>query len=728
MANKILLADDSITIQKVVNLTFADEGIEVVTVSNGDMAERRMSEVNPDLVLADIFMPGKNGYELCQYVKENPDFQNVPVVLLVGAFEPFDQSEARRVKADAHLTKPFESRTLVDTVRNLIEASKPARQATTATKRLDHRDTFDTKPLDPLAFQPDAFQIADPLDSAFKPQTPDFGFNPREAFGGTAALEDPLSLDDGQNWLRPQPVAAPPTFDQTLSFEQPAVSPFAAPQPSSAFPDEQYPGQGSQDLSFLESTDPFAAEETAAPTPQIETGGAYDDGSFAFVEAPSQTITEPVTGGGSMAAPSNDNPLDDMLVDAPGREKSAPIPDFDISTGEHAATVSSQDFTIESDASFEILNSPVESEEPEPAVASTETSGTSDFAISSTEFGPNGSSSNLGLTDSASFDAAPINLESTFSAVDVDFESETSSSPSKDSGVGFALSTESGFAGESSPERPSEGFQADQGFEITAFTTETERSGSSADPVQFTTSDMWSQPETHFAPVEFDASSAPAEKRWPDEPPPAFEISAPAFDLSAPAFEISAPEFEISAPAFEISSEPPESTSDKGFEPHGESSAGTQFSVPDTGFAFAQPFLEEVEQPSAPPFQGELEIPSPLVTAGSELKEAPIAAASHPTAGHPVEIAAAESLATTASVPQPEILVSAKAEFATEASTAEVFAGNQVTVSKAVIDEIVRRVVSEITESVVKEIAWEVVPDAVERVIEKMTRESVVRR
>src|SRR3712207_6372085 len=106
MGSKILLADDSITIQKVVNLTFDDEGIEVVAVSNGDQAERKLGEVNPDLVLADIFMPGKNGYELCEFIKQSPRFSNVPVVLLVGAFEPFDLNEARRVGADDHLTKP----------------------------------------------------------------------------------------------------------------------------------------------------------------------------------------------------------------------------------------------------------------------------------------------------------------------------------------------------------------------------------------------------------------------------------------------------------------------------------------------------------------------------------------------------------------------------------------------------------------------------------------------
>lgn len=123
MRSKILLADDSITIQKVVNLTFSDEGIDVVAVSNGDMAERKLDEVKPDLVLADIFMPGKNGYQLCEAIKQNPQFRNVPVILLVGAFEPFDNLEARRVNADAHLTKPFESRTLVEMVRSLINAS-----------------------------------------------------------------------------------------------------------------------------------------------------------------------------------------------------------------------------------------------------------------------------------------------------------------------------------------------------------------------------------------------------------------------------------------------------------------------------------------------------------------------------------------------------------------------------------------------------------------------------
>jgi CheY-like chemotaxis protein len=126
MGRKILLADDSITIQKVVNLTFSDEGIDVVSVGNGELAVRKLADAKPDLVLVDIFMPGRSGYEVCEYIKNNPQFSHIPVLLLVGAFEPFDQSEASRVKADGHLTKPFESRVLVATVNKLLAQAPPA--------------------------------------------------------------------------------------------------------------------------------------------------------------------------------------------------------------------------------------------------------------------------------------------------------------------------------------------------------------------------------------------------------------------------------------------------------------------------------------------------------------------------------------------------------------------------------------------------------------------------
>jgi CheY-like chemotaxis protein len=104
---KILVADDNTNIQKMVSLALEERGINVVSVGNGEAAVRRIPDVDPDLVLADIFMPVRNGYEVCEFVKKDERFAHVPVILLVGAFDPLDEKEARRVGADGVLKKPF---------------------------------------------------------------------------------------------------------------------------------------------------------------------------------------------------------------------------------------------------------------------------------------------------------------------------------------------------------------------------------------------------------------------------------------------------------------------------------------------------------------------------------------------------------------------------------------------------------------------------------------------
>ncbi len=90
----LLLADDSVTIQRVIELTFADEDIQVVAVSDGDQAIERLEATTPDIVLADIGMPGRNGYEVAQFMRRTPRLAHIPVVLLTGAFEPVDQERA----------------------------------------------------------------------------------------------------------------------------------------------------------------------------------------------------------------------------------------------------------------------------------------------------------------------------------------------------------------------------------------------------------------------------------------------------------------------------------------------------------------------------------------------------------------------------------------------------------------------------------------------------------
>src|SRR3974390_654139 len=104
---KILVADDNSNIQKMVGLALKDQGIDVVAVGNGEAAVRKIADIRPDLVLADVFMPVRNGYEVCRYVKEDPALSHIPVILLVGAFDPLDEQEAQRVGADGVLKKPF---------------------------------------------------------------------------------------------------------------------------------------------------------------------------------------------------------------------------------------------------------------------------------------------------------------------------------------------------------------------------------------------------------------------------------------------------------------------------------------------------------------------------------------------------------------------------------------------------------------------------------------------
>ena len=121
MRRRILLADDSVTIQKVIELTFMDEDYEVRAVSNGDDAIKAMPEVDPHFVIADVHMPGANGYEVCRRSKERrPD---VPVLLLVGTFEPFDEAQSRAVGANSYLKKPFDSQELLQRVGELLSRS-----------------------------------------------------------------------------------------------------------------------------------------------------------------------------------------------------------------------------------------------------------------------------------------------------------------------------------------------------------------------------------------------------------------------------------------------------------------------------------------------------------------------------------------------------------------------------------------------------------------------------
>ena len=125
MSHKLLLADDSITIQKVVELILAEEDFEINFASNGEEALAAIPSFQPDIVLADIEMPKMNGYQLCEKIKQDPSLKGIAVILLAGAFEPIDEELAKQVNSDDYIIKPFESQELINKISAVL-TSLPA--------------------------------------------------------------------------------------------------------------------------------------------------------------------------------------------------------------------------------------------------------------------------------------------------------------------------------------------------------------------------------------------------------------------------------------------------------------------------------------------------------------------------------------------------------------------------------------------------------------------------
>lgn len=125
--SRILLADDSPHAQRMGERILREEGFEVVSLTDGEAALKRLSDVDPDLIIADVFLPAKSGMDLCRQVKTDLNFRHVRVVLTAGLLEPFDEEEAKRAGCDAILKKPFEASKLLQTIQPLVRESQLAR-------------------------------------------------------------------------------------------------------------------------------------------------------------------------------------------------------------------------------------------------------------------------------------------------------------------------------------------------------------------------------------------------------------------------------------------------------------------------------------------------------------------------------------------------------------------------------------------------------------------------
>ena len=139
--SRVLLVDDSPHAQRMGERILAEEGYEVVTVSNAEAALIRLQDVDPDVIVADAVMPGRTGYDICQYIRMSPQHRHVGVILTAGVLENVDEAQAQRVEADAVLRKPFEASALLASVRPLAQRAQEARREGPESGAVDSRAT-----------------------------------------------------------------------------------------------------------------------------------------------------------------------------------------------------------------------------------------------------------------------------------------------------------------------------------------------------------------------------------------------------------------------------------------------------------------------------------------------------------------------------------------------------------------------------------------------------------
>jgi CheY-like chemotaxis protein len=274
MPKTLLLADDSVTIQKVVGITFANEDIHLVTVDNGDEALIRAREVRPDLVLADVAMPGLSGYELCQAIRRDAALARTPVLLLTGTFESFDAHRAEEVGANGHIAKPFEAQALIDKVHELLD------QAETATPLPAEGPVF-TGPASTGAER----ELGDRTPTGGRVETPS-----QESALRTEAPESGADTD------------------------LPSELIFQADEPPARGPDATPPS-----VPVLHREEPRSGGPAEPPVPEMnkpaQPGGSWPEGSEISLEELADCYASPSTGASE--ASTDDSPPLAALVDRP---------------------------------------------------------------------------------------------------------------------------------------------------------------------------------------------------------------------------------------------------------------------------------------------------------------------------------------------------------------------------------------------------------------------------
>ncbi len=272
MTSRLLVADDSITIQKIVSMAFEIEDVEVEGIGNGQEAFDRISQFNPDIVLADVDMPGLDGFELSAKIKKSPETSAIKVLLLASDFEEFDEQRYQECGADNHISKPFKSDDIVAMVKSLLEGSSGDEGAV----MLSGADLVEEEP------QEEEPSLEELLEAVEKLSTEGGEFSSSDDEVSAEALEQPLSVEDETTELMDEELIEPMELSQSPDSPEP-LEDLAGLEPEKelAFTDDDIMDQmirGVEELresvqppgSPEEEVFPFEEEEPDSERPQEE--------------------------------------------------------------------------------------------------------------------------------------------------------------------------------------------------------------------------------------------------------------------------------------------------------------------------------------------------------------------------------------------------------------------------------------------------------------------------
>ena len=297
MSIKVLVADDSITIQKVIGIIFGGDEYSLTIVNNGKAAVDKAREITPDILLIDALMPGMSGYEVAEAVRSTPSLAAKPILILTGSFEPFDEEKAKKSGADGFIAKPFESQQIITKVKELLELGKTRASSAAASQFQPPFEVIDipTPVIDQRHKAPEAApadiwgaftqDVETPAATAAPVVSPPSAASVElDVFAivheendaqliQTAITADISSQDTGSQWF--------PVEENTFEFEEEVIA--ESPQTTFAEQTTQTQQEAFGDIAF----------EDDAATPAAAAFSAVPASDFNYSTPPSMAFTAP---------------------------------------------------------------------------------------------------------------------------------------------------------------------------------------------------------------------------------------------------------------------------------------------------------------------------------------------------------------------------------------------------------------------------------------------------